>query len=404
MTIARLSHERPQSWRNCIAGKPAWLIPILLIEWPFSWSAYALSRWSFLEVLEYLGSFSVLVAVIFYFREPGDRIKQKHYQAWQVINTAQHMGGTAGRIDALTELNADGVALVGVDVSSAFLQGLHLPKARLLRANFKDADVRNSNFEGADLSYASLYGANFGQSSLNQTSFAPAILANGDFCWAQLRNADLTDAELDAADLGNADLSGIKWQQIKSIQKTNLGGKERAGWLPCLGAAQWSGTTRVQPQLSAEGADPDRRASRAVTPADAETPPQSCGDSPRILPEIADHELFFHAALNRPREPHQYHGQRTAHLPIREKCAHHGHDDPGIDRMPYQPVRSATNQIVMFSQHWCAAPVAAEVTRAQVAKAMPATVITIAVQSRTSVRWNSRCCNQAMSKRNENMR
>ena len=79
MAIARLSQERPQSWRNCIAGKPAWLIPILLIEWPFCWSAYAHSRWSFLDVLEYLGSFSVLVAVIFYFREPGDRIKQKHY-------------------------------------------------------------------------------------------------------------------------------------------------------------------------------------------------------------------------------------------------------------------------------------------------------------------------------------
>jgi hypothetical protein len=228
MAIARLSHERPQSWRNCSAGKPAWFIPILLIEWPFSWIAYALSRWSFLEVLEYLGSFSVLVAVIFYFRESGDRIKQKHYQAWQVINTAQHTGGSGGRIDALTDLNADGVALVGVDVSSAFLQGLHLPKARLLRANFKDADVRNSNFDGADLSYASLYGANFRQSSLNQTSLASAILANGDFCWAQFRNADLTDAELDAADLGNADLSGIKWQQIKSIQKTNLGGVKNA--------------------------------------------------------------------------------------------------------------------------------------------------------------------------------
>jgi hypothetical protein len=243
MAIARPSHERPQSWRNFIAGKPAWLVPIQLIEWPFSWIAYGLSRWSFLEVLEYLGSFSVLVAVLFYFRESGDRIKQRHYQAWQVINTAQHMGGSGGRIDALTELNADGVALVGVDLSSAFLQGLHLPKARLLRANFKDADVRNSNFEGADLSYASLYGANFRQSSLNQTSLASAILANGDFCWAQLRNADLTDAELDDADLGNADLSGIKWQQIKSIQKTNLGGVKNApdgflAWAMRNGAVQ----------------------------------------------------------------------------------------------------------------------------------------------------------------------
>src|SRR5215472_4175768 len=156
MPMVRLEHERPASWRAFSAGKPWWVKPLLLIELPFAWLAYALSRWSFLEVLEYLGSFSVLIAVIFYFRESGDRLKQKHYQAWQVINTAQHMGGSGGRIDALAELNADGVPLVGVNVSNAFLQGVQLPSARLLRADFSNADVRNSNLSSADLSYASL--------------------------------------------------------------------------------------------------------------------------------------------------------------------------------------------------------------------------------------------------------
>ena len=55
--------------------------------------------------------------------ESKDRIKQKHYQAWQVINSAQGKGGSSGRIDALEELHQDGVLLVGVDVSDAFLQG-----------------------------------------------------------------------------------------------------------------------------------------------------------------------------------------------------------------------------------------------------------------------------------------
>src|ERR1700741_4710735 len=76
---------------------------------------------------------------IFYFSESGNRIKQKHYQAWQVINTAQGKGGSGGRIEALEELNADGVPLVGVDVSSAFLQGLTLERANLLRADFSSA-------------------------------------------------------------------------------------------------------------------------------------------------------------------------------------------------------------------------------------------------------------------------
>jgi len=234
--ILRVERERPKPWKVYVAGKPAWLLLFLAVDWCFAWLAYALSHWSFLEVLEYLGSFSVLVAVVFYFSESGDRLKQKHYQAWQVINTAQHTSGSGGRIEALAELNADGVPLVGVDVSSAFLQGVRLPKARLLRANFTAADVRNSDLESADLSYASLNGANFRQSNLKRTSLVSANLGDGDFCGAQFGGANLSDARLDAADLGNADLSAIKWQQIKSVKKTNLAGVKN----PPEGFLQWA--------------------------------------------------------------------------------------------------------------------------------------------------------------------
>ncbi len=226
--LLHIKHEPPGPWDLYADGKPGWMRPLLVVEWPLAWLAYVLSRWSFLHILEYLGSFSVLVAVVFYFSESGDRIKQKHYQAWQVINTAQHMGGSGGRIDALEELNADGVPLVGLDVSSAFLQGIQLQGARLLRANFGDADVRNSNLESADLSYASLNGANFRQSNLRRTSLVDANLSDGDFCGVQLGEADLSQATLDAADLGNADLSGVKWKQIKSIRKANLAGARNA--------------------------------------------------------------------------------------------------------------------------------------------------------------------------------
>ncbi len=241
--FVRIKHDPPGAWTAYTAGKPAWLRPFLVVEFPLAWLAYVLSRWSFLEVLEYLGSLSVLVAVIFYFSESGDRLKQKHYQAWQVINTAQHMGGSGGRIEALAELNADGVPLVGVDVSTAFLQGVQLPKARLLRANFTNADVRNSNLAGADLSYASLKGANFRQSDFSQASFISADLADADFCGARFVNADLAGAVLDGADLGNSDLTGIQWRQIKSIRMANLAGARNLpdgflAWALKNGAAQ----------------------------------------------------------------------------------------------------------------------------------------------------------------------
>src|SRR3974377_2501039 len=102
--ILHSPRPRPEPWRTRQAGiPPAWILPLAAIEYPFEWLALLLSRWSFLEVLEYLGTFSILVAVIFYFSESGDRIKQKHYQAWQVINTAQNKGGSGGRIEAIQE-------------------------------------------------------------------------------------------------------------------------------------------------------------------------------------------------------------------------------------------------------------------------------------------------------------
>jgi hypothetical protein len=226
--MLRSRAQSPGALPTYLENQPGWLWPVLIVEWPVAWLAYILGHWSVVKVFDYLGKFSVLIAVVFYFTESPNRIKQKHYQAWQVINTAQHMGGSGGRIDALSELNADGVPLVGVDVSSAFLQGVQLPKARLLRANFDNADVRSSDLAGADLTYASLRGANFRQSSLTGTVLNSADFTNADLCSAQLRDADLDDAILDGADLGNADLADIKWQHLKSIRKANIAGIRNA--------------------------------------------------------------------------------------------------------------------------------------------------------------------------------
>src|SRR5579864_5854220 len=154
--------KRPEPWQAERASlRHSWLVPMLAIEWMFDWLAFMLSRWSFLEVLEYLGTFSVLIAVIFYFSESGDRLKQKHYQAWQVINTAQGKGGSGGRIEALQELNADREPLVGVDASGAFLQGVHLHGANLLRCDLSSSDLRNSDLSSANLEFSELVSANF---------------------------------------------------------------------------------------------------------------------------------------------------------------------------------------------------------------------------------------------------
>lgn len=228
---------KPIAWRKHLESAPArWALPFHAVEWLLQWTAYYLSRWALLEVLEYLGSLSVLVAVVFYFSESGDRRKQKHYQAWQVINTAQGKGGSGGRIEALTELNEDGVPLTGVDVSGAFLQGVRLAKAALARSNFETGDLRDAVLRGADLHFANLHSANLRRADAAGADFTSASLADADLNGANLSRADFTDADLSGADLRNTDLNGIRWQKLKSVEAVNIYGIRNAP----AGFAAWA--------------------------------------------------------------------------------------------------------------------------------------------------------------------
>jgi uncharacterized protein YjbI with pentapeptide repeats len=231
------ARERPATWNSVTNGtKRRWLIPFIVFEWIWDWTAYLLSCWSFLEVLEYLGRFSILVAVIFYFSESGNRIKQRHYQAWQVINTAQGKGGSGGRIEALQELNADKVPLVGVDVSSAFLQGLKLERANLLRADFSAADLRRSDLQSADFTNANLHFANLRESNLRNTSFQSANMTDVDMWGSVLAGAKLDDADISGADLRFADLRDIQWKKLKKVTTANIAGVKN----PPAGFVEWA--------------------------------------------------------------------------------------------------------------------------------------------------------------------
>ena len=229
MPIYRERRDRPGSLKEHLQrARYAWLQPFFAIEWIWDWLAYLLGNWSFLEVLEYVGTLSILFGVVLYFAESGDREKQKHYQAWQVINSAQGKGGSGGRIDALEELHQDGVLLVGVDVSDAFLQGVDLNGANLLRANFHSADIRDGSFVGSQLEYADLTSANLRRADLQKAALQNANLEDADLFGADLGQADLTGAHLGKADLRNTDLHGIKWQEIAEIRLANVFGVKNA--------------------------------------------------------------------------------------------------------------------------------------------------------------------------------
>jgi hypothetical protein len=227
--MIREPRSRPQTWASHKreAGF-RWAKPFHAVEWFWQWTAYYLGRWAFLEVLEYLGTLSVLVAVIFYFAGAGDRQKQKHYQAWQVINTAQGKGGSGGRIEALQELNLDRVPLVGLDVSEAFLMGVRLPSANLTRSVMESADLRKCDLSGSEMSFADLSSANLREALLRKINLQYADLEDTDLTGADLTGTDLTGANLANADLTDADLKGIVWKDLKSVEKATIGGVRNA--------------------------------------------------------------------------------------------------------------------------------------------------------------------------------
>jgi len=224
-----IHRDRPKPWseeRQAISA--AWTVPFRWVNWTLAWVSWALSHWALLDVLDHLGTFSVLIAVIFYFADSGNRIKQKHYQAWQVINTAQGKGGSGGRIEALQELNADHVSLIGVDASGAFLSGVRLEHAQLERCDLHAADLRNAELQFAHLAYGNLRDANLRQANLTGADLQYAELQDVDLNQANLQGASLASADLSRADLRFADARNVTWKDIQSMQLANIYGMKNA--------------------------------------------------------------------------------------------------------------------------------------------------------------------------------
>lgn len=241
--------EPPPTWAEYKKRVPYKVfMPFYVFIWLTNWAAYSMGKWPGVELLEYLVSLWILFVAIDYFAGASDRLKQKHYMAWQVINSAQGKGGNGGRIDALEELNQDRVSLIGVDADGAYLQGLKLEKAQMRRAHFGESDLRNADFERANLADSDLHFANLREADLRDSNLSSADLEDADFTGADLSGADLTAVVLDRANLRDANLDHVKnWQAIKSMDKTDIMGVRNAP----AGFMEWArnkGAVEVQMQ------------------------------------------------------------------------------------------------------------------------------------------------------------
>jgi hypothetical protein len=141
---------KPPTWREWKARHGRWAWP-LSFEWAAEWVVYWSRHWDFVKALELAGQFTLLLAVISWFWEAGDRQKTKHYRAWELINSARGSTGDGGRRYALQDLNEDRIPLIAAPLAKAFLDEIDLPGANLRSANLSGASLSRANLSGASL-------------------------------------------------------------------------------------------------------------------------------------------------------------------------------------------------------------------------------------------------------------
>ena len=176
-------------------------------EWGMEWAAYWLSELALFRLLEYIGKLSIVVAVIFYFLEVPTRRKQVQYDAWRVITSNEGKTGSGGRIQALQDLNNDGVDLTGVDLRMAFLRGVKLQHVTLSWADLTGADLSGAKLVGAQLLGARLSGARLGEADLSGARLVGADLSGANLGLANLHLAALVNTNLSGVNLYGANLS-----------------------------------------------------------------------------------------------------------------------------------------------------------------------------------------------------
>ena len=144
MTHDRHESHRPPSWTEWKGerGTRYWSY-LLAPEWLLEWLVYWLKELALLEVLEYAGRLTpVLMVLITWFLEADERRQERHYRAWELINSARGSTGDGGRRSALQELNRDRVDLSGAPLNNAWLVALELPQGKLTDGQLRKANLR----------------------------------------------------------------------------------------------------------------------------------------------------------------------------------------------------------------------------------------------------------------------
>jgi uncharacterized protein YjbI with pentapeptide repeats len=156
-----------------------------------AWSRKSLTARAIRSIAEFIGKLTVVVGLLSFVIEAPDRAKQRHYQAWQLINGARGAPGDAGRRTAIADLIKDHVTMYELDLTGG---------------NFEEMDFRSAIVPGLDLSKAKLNGADFScRSGLFVTDYWWPTYSR---CWKTNLEGARIQTETYHVNFSNANLRG----------------------------------------------------------------------------------------------------------------------------------------------------------------------------------------------------
>jgi hypothetical protein len=223
--MRRPREKKVRSWRKLKRDTPASLMPIAAGEWVLEKIVNWLGRLAIIDLIRIVGGLSLVWVAVSYAMSASERreaaesqLKAKHYQAWQVINSASGMISDSGRSDALRDLIDDGVSLLGIKLASANLPGIDLSDGQL-----QDADMTNVIMLGGCFKRANLLNANMSNGVFDKSDFEGATLLGAKMKSTQLFYVSFDNADLSYADLRDA-IVPTRLMAAKSIKGANIYG------------------------------------------------------------------------------------------------------------------------------------------------------------------------------------
>jgi len=160
------------------------------------WVRWARSR----AVFQILGILGVFLAGASILIQANELRSARIYKAWDVINSAQGIRASSGRIQALEDLNSMGIEIFGFEI---------VKRQSLVGVDLRGAMLQGIDLSGADLTGAQLDSADFSNGVLNDVNFTRCTMVKTQMNWADLERARFRYSILPRARIWNTNFNSL---------------------------------------------------------------------------------------------------------------------------------------------------------------------------------------------------